>query len=178
MVIRFRKNASGWITRRISARAAVVLLRTAFIPARQTLTKHYGPICMYQRPAVQVQPDGAGKDALLECATFSHKIVNGVTVRDGRYALCNNGTFVEIFRNVVTRCSNQFHATLVCGMIRARTGESRKKGMVDIDNAIGKGLGHQRAQDLHVAGENDQVDFILPKQFDLFFPPAPPWFPS
>lgn len=77
------------------------------------LTKHHGPVRMDQGPAIQVQPYGTGKHALLERSTLSHKIVNGVAVGNGRNTLGDDRPLVEIFGHVVTRCSDQFHAAFV-----------------------------------------------------------------
>src|SRR6266403_541414 len=63
----------------------------------------------------------------------------------------------ESFGNVVSGCSNHYHASVKRLAVRLGALESRQKRMVDIDAETGEKFAHIHRKDLHIARQYDQV---------------------
>ncbi len=97
--------------------------------------------------------------------SLADKIVRPILMRDTLDVLLDDRTFIEVGGDVVRRGPDQFDAAAMGLVIRPRTLESGKKGVVDID-AASRELGREIVgQDLHVAGKDDEID--LPRFNDL-----------
>jgi hypothetical protein len=68
------------------------------------------------------------------------------------------GPFVEIAGDVMRRRADQLHPALMRLVVGLRALEPGQEGMVDVDAAPRQMLRHLLRQDLHVAGEHDEID--------------------
>src|SRR6185503_21027014 len=61
----------------------------------------------------------------------------------------------------VRSSSNELHTAATCLVIRLRAGEGREERVMDVDDAVAEPGDERRAQDLHVAREDDEIDLVL-----------------
>ena len=112
---------------------------------------------MHQHPVVEVVADGAGEDEALEVAADADQVLERVAVADPLYVLLDDRAGVELLGRVVGGGADQLHAAVVRAPVRIGAGEGREEGVVDVDHRAGNLLEELTAEDLHVAGKNDQV---------------------
>ncbi len=138
-------------------------------PGKACLENH-GLIAIKKDAVFHVPANGAGKDDLFKVAAFSNQIIDGVAVRDADHVLLDDGTVVENFGNVVAGCADQLYAALEGLMVRARADERGQKRMVNVDDALRIAADEIIGEDLHVAGEDDEVGFVrLDQRVDILF---------
>jgi hypothetical protein len=102
--------------------------------------------------------NSAGEDEALDVAADPLQVVNLVTVADSGHVLIDDRTGVELLGDVVGGRADQLDAALVRAAIRVRADEGRQEAVVDVDRRgieLPQELGRE---DLHVAGEDEQVD--------------------
>jgi hypothetical protein len=95
------------------------------------------------------------------------KVVYLVAVRYTGDVLLDDRPLVQLLRDVVAGGPNQFYAALECGMIGLGAGKSGKKGVVDVDDSFRKTTYELRRQNLHVAGQDDEINVTILEQVDL-----------
>ena len=100
--------------------------------------------------------DGAGENDFFEVAAEAHEIVDALAVGDADDVLFDDGAFVEGFGDVVGGGADDFDAAVVGGVIGAGAGEGGQEGVVDVEDAHGEGLHKGGAENLHVAGQDDE----------------------
>ena len=64
---------------------------------------------------------------LLEIATFVYQIGYGILVGDAHDVLLNDRTGIELSGHIVACSTDEFHSTLIGGMIGLSTHESREE---------------------------------------------------
>ena len=74
--------------------------------------------------------------------------------------LLDDGAGVEICGDVVAGGSDEFHAALVGLLVGVRADEGGEEGVVDVDDFPGEFLAEGVRQDLHKAGEDDELDVL------------------
>jgi len=73
----------------------------------------------------------------------------------------NDGAGVEIFVNEMDRAAGELDAVLESLALRLETWKRGQQRWVNVQNAVWK-RGHKiRRQQAHVAGEADEIDFVL-----------------
>lgn len=75
--------------------------------------------------------------------------------------LLDNRPLVQIARHKVRRSPYDLDAAVVGLMVGFRAFERGQEGVVDIYYPAGHCGAEARGEDLHVAGEDDEVDFVL-----------------
>ena len=120
--------------------------------------EHDRLVAVGQDAVAEVQADGAAEDGAFEVTALADHVFDGIAVGDAGHCLFDDWTFIQIHGHVVACGPDQFHAAQEGLMVGLGADEGGKKRMMDIDNAIGI-LGNEVfAQDLHVAGQHDQLD--------------------
>ena len=66
-------------------------------------------------------------------------------------------TGVEHFGDVVSGGADGFDASAVGAAVEGGPDEGRKEGVMDVDDAVRIGIDGIGCEDLHVAGEHDEV---------------------
>ena len=85
--------------------------------------------------------------------------VVGVEDRDG--ALEDDGAVIELVVDEVDGAAGDFDAVVEGLLLGVEAGEGWEQGGVDVQDAVWKGCDEVGGEQAHVAGEDDQVDFIL-----------------
>lgn len=80
-------------------------------------------------------------------------------MRDSLSFLLYNRALVEIGRHIMRRCTDEFDAAVIGLVIGLSTFETRQEGMVDIDDFSSHFDGEIIRQNLHIAGEDDEIGF-------------------
>ena len=75
--------------------------------------------------------------------------------------LRDDRALIEFSSDVVRRGADQLHTPLPRLVVGLRTLETREERVVDVDRPPCETIGDLRAQDLHVPGENDEIDAML-----------------
>ena len=128
------------------------------------LLEDHGLIDIKQDTVFDVPADGAGEYDLFEVAAFADEVFDGVAVGYADYILLDDGTVVEDFGDVVAGRANQLYAALEGLMIWPRADERRQKRMVNVDDALRIAVDEVVGEDLHVAGEYQEVGLMLVDQ--------------
>ncbi len=133
----------------------------------ERLVEDYGFVSVAKNAALEMPADGAGEDDAFEVASAGDEVFDLVAVGDASYVLLNDGAVVKDGSDVVAGCANQFDSAGVGGMVRARADESRQERVMHVDDG-GRVTGHEFwGENLHVAGEDDELDFEIGEQGQL-----------
>lgn len=136
-------------------------------PFARRSTENDGAVRVDERAPVEMEPDSAAENTLLERPAFPDEILDRVTVRNRGHPLGDDRPLVEVLGHIMTRRPDKFDTATVGGMVGAGAGESREEGVMDIDDPARKRLRQSRAENLHVAGEDDEVNMMCPQHRDL-----------
>ena len=80
---------------------------------------------------------------------------------DGDGALEDDDAVVDVLVDEVDGAAGDVDAEGQGLLLRVEAGEGREQGRVDVDDAVGEGGDKGWRDDAHVAGEADEVDFVL-----------------
>lgn len=97
---------------------------------------------------------------------FLDQILRAHTVVDAGHTLLDDGALVQVSRNEMRRRTDDLDAALVCLVVGLGSLEGWQKAVVDVDDLPTHGLAQHRRQDLHVAGQDDQLNVVLPHQLE------------
>ena len=111
--------------------------------------------------------DGTREDNLLEVLALEHQGLGRVLVGDADDVLLDDGTGVELCGDVVARGADDLHAALIGLMVGLGADEGGQEGVVDVDDVVGIGGNHVVADDLHVAGQDDEGDAVVAQELHL-----------
>ena len=75
--------------------------------------------------------------------------------------LLNNRPLIEIRRDEVGGCPDDLDSPLVGLMVGFCALEGGEEGVVDVDDSAGHGGAERRGEDLHVPGQDDEVDVVF-----------------
>jgi hypothetical protein len=75
-------------------------------------------------------------------------------------------TGVELFGDVVSGGADGFDASVVGAAVEVGPDEGREKGVRDVDDAVRISIDDIGCEDLHVAGEHDEVYLVLVEQIE------------
>ena len=85
---------------------------------------------------IKLVPDRPRQYNFLKIPAFAHHIIHCVFMTDMNHVLRDNGSRIKVRGHVMTGSADYLYTSLICWMIRTPAGESRKEGMMDIDNAL------------------------------------------
>ena len=100
----------------------------------------------------------AGEHAPFDVRAKTHELGRGIPVGDSNDVLFNDRPFVEILGDVVCRGPNQFHSTFLGLLIWACTNERWQERVVDVDHWRSHRFKEVFRNDLHVAGQDNEID--------------------
>lgn len=96
-----------------------------------------------------------------EGEAFVFDVVGGVVADvDVEDVLEDDGSFVEDFGDEVGGAAGDAHAAFVGLFVGCGAWEVGEEGGVDVDDFVAEGLDDVWGEDLHVAGEEDEVDLV------------------
>ena len=122
---------------------------------------------MNQDFTLHMEAHSAGKNDFFNVAPFANHVLDRVFMCDADNILLNNRTRIQFGGDVVTCRTDNFHASVVCLMVRLRTNKCRKQRMMNIDNPMRKFVDKIIAQGLHIARQYDEFDVMRLQRFDL-----------
>lgn len=111
--------------------------------------------------------DSAGEDDAFEVASACDEVVDLVAVGDACDILLDDGAVVEDLGDVVAGSADELDSAGVCGVVGACADEGGEEGVVYVDDGGGVGGDEGGGEDLHVAGEDDEVDVVLAEEVEL-----------
>ena len=114
-------------------------------------------VAIHEDAALRVEADGLGEDAALHILAECHHVGRGVSVGDTGDVLLDDRALVEVGGHVVGGRADQLDAAIVGLRVGARALEGRQERVVDVDNAALHGAADLVGEDLHVAGQDDEL---------------------
>ena len=126
-----------------------------------------GLAAVEENPILEMVADRPGEHAPLDVAAFADQVIGRVAVADAFDVLLDDGTFVQISRDVMARGANQFHATIIRLVVRPGPNKTRQKAVVDVDDPPDEPVADVGAQDLHVPGQHHEVDLTAQQLADI-----------
>lgn len=123
--------------------------------------KHHrlGPV--QEDSPISIPANGRRKHLTLDVGALLDQLLGVHAVVDPRNPLLDDGALVQISRDKVRRRADDLDASLVGLVVGLRALERGQEAVVNVDDAAGHGLAESRRQDLHVSGENDELDAVL-----------------
>jgi hypothetical protein len=103
----------------------------------------------------------------LEHSTLGKKVVNRMPMANAVNVLLDDRPFVQGFCRIVSRRTHQFHSSGMGTMVRLGTDEGREEAVVNVDDGVLEGVAEFVSDDLHVPGQDDEVDADGLHQFNL-----------
>ena len=117
---------------------------------------------------VDVVADAPRKGGALAVAAEAGEIRGGVEMVHPLDLLLDDGAGIQIRGDVVAGGADEFYAALMGLLVGVCTDEGGQEGVVDVDDFPGEFLAERIRQDLHEAGEDDQLDVLGDQQLADF----------
>lgn len=105
--------------------------------------------------------DSSSQHLALHVGTFLDQILGAHAVVDPRNALLNDGALVEVGRDEVGRGPNDLYTAVVGLVVGLGALEGGQEAVVDVDDLAAHGGAERRRKDLHVAGQDDELNIVL-----------------
>src|ERR1700733_4882495 len=121
--------------------------------------EHHGLAVVHEHPVLEHIGDSAGEHPALDVAPLAPQVLRRVAVADALDVLFDDRPLVEIGGDEMGRRPDQFDATLMRLVIGLRALESGQERVMDVDAPPPQFGGEAVRQNLHVAGENDEIGF-------------------
>lgn len=115
-------------------------------------------------PPLGKQPDGSSQRDALDVGPLGREPGGAHAVVDLDDGLLDDGALVEVGGGEVGGGADDLDAAVVGLVVGPGALEGGEEGVVDVDDAAGEGGAEGGGEDLHVAGEGDEVDFVLAGQ--------------
>lgn len=130
------------------------------------LFEHHRLIFIHQHPILEHQPECADQDSTLDLLTRLHHIRHrkGMVYRDD--LLCDDGSVIQLFGYKMSGGSDEFNTAFECLPVGISPGESRQKGVMDIDDPRWKIRHKDRRQDTHEFRQHDIIRLIAEQDID------------
>ncbi|KZL64146.1 hypothetical protein CI238_00599 [Colletotrichum incanum] len=111
-----------------------------------------------------------GQNLALNVGSLFHKVLRAHAMVNSGNALLDDRALIQISCDEVGSCADDLNTALVRLVVRLGALERRQEGMVDVDDLAGHGLAQLGRENLHIAGENDELNIVLLDQAqDLLF---------
>jgi hypothetical protein len=129
----------------------------------------YGPSIAEHDRALPVEEDailgeeshGSGEYEAFDVASDFGEVFDGLGMGDSVDLLLDDRALVEVGGDEVRGGADEFDATIVGLLVGLGAFEAGQEGVVDVDDAAAELLAQGVAEDLHVAGKDDQIDIAL-----------------
>lgn len=115
----------------------------------------------------EMPADGAREDEALEVAALLDQVWELVVLRDAGDVLLNDWAFVEDLGDVMASGAYQLDPAREGCVVGAGSCEGGQKRVMHIDDALRVGADELRREDLHVPGEDSQIDGMFAQEGHL-----------
>src|SRR6516164_712750 len=133
------------------------------------LVEDDGFVFVHEYAMSQMPADCLGQNGLLQVLPFADEFFDRMPVTNPGNVLCDNRALVKVRRDIVGSCTDDLDASSVSLVVGVASCKRRKEAMVNIYRRNTCFLEKARTQNLHVAGQDDQIDFELSKNVQLQF---------
>jgi hypothetical protein len=154
-------HGAGWNLSRVTENRQVYLVRFQAARWFRGLIEDYSFVFVDQDTVFQVESDGFTENEFLQVTAFAEQITDGIAMADPAYFLMDDGAVVEHWRHIMCGSSDELYAAGMSLMVRACAGEGGQEGMMDVDDRTSHLAEEIFAQNLHVTGQNDQIDMQI-----------------
>lgn len=132
--------------------------------------EHNSLVPIQNNPPLSNILDGGSKNITLDITASMGQLLGAHPVVDPHDILLNNRALIQIASNKVGRSANDLDTAVISLVVGLGALERGQETVMDVDDAPGHGLAQGRREDLHVAGQDDQVDVVFARQVqDLGF---------
>ena len=111
--------------------------------------------------------DGAGENGSFDLTTDPPEVPDIVALVDPLHVLIDDRTGVEVGGDVVGGRADQFDAALIGLRVRVRAAEGGQETVIKVDDTKAPTLDNGLRDNLHVAGEEDEVNLMRIEQRQL-----------
>lgn|SRR6266487_1024935 len=117
-------------------------------------------------PVLRIHAHGLGQDAAFDIAALAHQVIGAITMVAMDDILRDNWSFIQAIGDVMCGCPNQLDAALERTLVGIGADEGGQEAMMNIDDLVWIGIDEEWLQDLHIAREDQEVDFVLDESED------------
>ena len=114
-------------------------------------------VAVHEDATLRVEANGLREDATLHVLTERHHVRRRIGVRDAGDVLLDDRPLVQVGGHVVGGRADQLDAAIVSLRVGARALERGQERVVDVDDAALHGAAHLVGEDLHVAGQDNEL---------------------
>lgn len=108
--------------------------------------------------------DRGSQHLALHVRALLHQVLGAHAVIDPRNPLLDNRALVQVGRHEVRRGPDDLNAAVVRLVVGLGALERGQEAVVDVDDLAAHGGAQRGREDLHVAGQDDELDVVLPDQ--------------
>lgn len=106
----------------------------------------------------------SGEHVALDVATGVGELLGAHAVVHAHDILLDDGTLIEVAGDKVGGRADNLHTAVIGLVVGLGALEGRQEAVVDVDDTSRHGLAQLRRQDLHIAGQNNQVNLVFLNQ--------------
>lgn len=125
------------------------------------LVKDNSLVAVEEQLSLSIPPNSSSQHLALDIGPFRSQLLGTHGVVYASNALLNDGALVQVGRDEMGRSTDNLDAAVVGLVVGLGALEGGQEAVVDVDDAAGHGLAQRGRQDLHVAGEDDELDAVL-----------------
>jgi hypothetical protein len=129
------------------------------VPAASTFEGDGAP-AVHEHPVVNVSSQGPRKDRDLEVPAPALQVLDIVAMADPQHVLVNDRTVVQVGGDVVSRDTDELHATFVGLVVGPGTLKGREERVVNVDDLFSPLFTELGGKHLHIASEHHEVDAL------------------
>jgi hypothetical protein len=126
-----------------------------------TSVEDHGLGAIHEDPLLAPPLDSSSQYLALDVTALVHELLGTHSMVGSRHALLNNRTLIQIRSDKVCGSSNNLDTALESLVVRLGALERRQERVVDVDYLAGHDLAQLWRQNLHVAGQDDELDLVL-----------------
>ena len=127
----------------------------------------HGLVIVDQDAVLEVPAHRSRGHQALDVAPLAHQVGRRVAMAHPHHVLLDDRALVQIGGRVVRGGADTLHAAAVGLVVGPAAAEGRQEGVVDVDDARRVGLDEVSVENLHVAGQDDQVDLVFDQKSSL-----------
>ena len=125
------------------------------------LVEHHSLMSVKQHPPLGEVLHGGCQHVALDVASSVGQLLRAHAVVDADNVLLDNRTLIQIAGDEVRGGTDNLDTTVVGLVVRLGALKRRQEAVVNVDDTARHSLAQGGGEDLHVAGQDDEVDVVL-----------------